>query len=309
MNILELFKEYDTICLFRHQVADADALGSQFGLKSFIEQVYPDKKVYALGESLGSCAYLFPSIDTVSDEVVKQSLAVVLDSANVDRIDDQRFATAKKIIKIDHHVVVEDYANESYVDITASATCEVLANAMQTSGVAINEMCAKYLYLGLLADSGNFTTTNTTANTLRIGSYLVSCGLQVNKILQERTNLTLTDFHYTSLVRSKAQVNGKVIFAVINREDYKKFGYTYNEAKEKVFCMANINEMEMWCLFTQDEFSEEVIYHGSLRSKNYAINEVANTYNGGGHKNACGVKNLTLDTVMQLVNDLNGLVK
>lgn len=307
MDLLTLIKDYDTICLFRHQIADADALGSQFGLKSFIEQVYPEKKVYALGNSLGSCAYLFPSIDEVDDSIIQQSLAIVTDTANSERVDDARFLSAKKIVKIDHHVIVDNYAHEEIVDVKASATCEILAKLFKDSGVSINTSCAKYLYLGLLADSANFTTTNTSATTLEMGAYLVSCGLNVNEVLQERTNLTLNDYQYTTLVRSKAQVKDKVIYAVMEREDYTKFGFTYNEAKEKVFCMSNINEMEMWCLFTKDQ--EKDVYHGSLRSKNFEINEVANTFGGGGHKHACGVKNLSLSTIDELLNALNALTK
>ncbi len=88
----------------------------------------------------------------------------------------------------------------------------------------------------------------------------------------------------------------------MDREDYTKFDFTYNDTK-KIFCMANINEMEMWRLFTQDQESD--VYHGSLRSKRIPIHEVANTFGGGGHKHACGVKNLNKETIDQLIHRFN----
>ncbi len=307
MNVLEIIEQYDTICLFRHQIADMDALGSQFGLKQFIMDHYPNKKVYCLGQSLGSAAYLFPNIDEVEDHVIQDSLAIVLDTANVERIDDARYAQAKYIVKIDHHVEIEDFGHARFVNVNASATCEVLVDLIRATQASISKESAKYLYFGLLADSANFTTSNTTAHTLAVASYLVGCGLDVNQILQERTNLRLNDFRYVSDIRSSAIVEDKVIYAVMNKESYQKYGLSYNEAKEKVFCMANINEMEMWCLFTQDEADEDGLFNGSLRSKRYAIDEVANQFNGGGHKQACGVKKLTLQDIDTLVETLNTL--
>lgn len=303
MNILDIVKDYDVVTIFRHQIADQDALGAQFGMKSFLEQFCPDKKIYALGESIGSMGRLFPNVDQVDDATIKQSIAIVLDTADSARIDDERFALAKKLVKIDHHIVVEDYAEISIVDTSAAATCEILAFLFQESKGIVNETCAKYLYYGLTADSIQFSTTNTTANTLRAAAYLVDCGVNVSLIKQATSGMTLNEFRYINAIRSRVQIQGKVAYALMKQEDYEKYGMNYNQAKEKVFALANIDEFEIWCLFTEDTSYGEDIYNGSLRSKQVAINEIAANYRGGGHKNACGVKKLTLDDIQSIVND------
>ena len=56
-RILQLIEEYDTITIFRHQRPDCDASGSQFGLKQWINDNYPEKKVYALGKSGSHSGY------------------------------------------------------------------------------------------------------------------------------------------------------------------------------------------------------------------------------------------------------------
>ena len=48
-KILEEIKKYDTIVIARHIGADPDALGAQFALKSIILSLFPNKKVYAVG--------------------------------------------------------------------------------------------------------------------------------------------------------------------------------------------------------------------------------------------------------------------
>ena len=68
INILfELIDQYDIITIFRHISPDADALGSQFGLKQWIQDTYPQKQVYALGMDHGSKQHLYPEMDQVSD--------------------------------------------------------------------------------------------------------------------------------------------------------------------------------------------------------------------------------------------------
>ena len=48
-TMFELIEKYDVITIFRHVSPDSDALGSQFGLKQWIMDTYPNKQVFALG--------------------------------------------------------------------------------------------------------------------------------------------------------------------------------------------------------------------------------------------------------------------
>ncbi len=48
-DILESVKDFNTITIFRHVFADMDEIGSQFGLKYYLESAYPNKKIYCLG--------------------------------------------------------------------------------------------------------------------------------------------------------------------------------------------------------------------------------------------------------------------
>ena len=71
--------------------------------------------------------------------------------------------------------------------------------------------------------------------------------------------------------------------------------------------LAGIKEFWIWALFTYDQ--ETGYYAASLRSKQISIHEVANAYHGGGHKNACGVKNLSKKDIESLLQDLKQLIK
>ena len=97
--LFELVEQYDIITIYRHVSPDADALGAQFGLKQWIQETYPQKQVYALGRDASSKQSLFPQMDVVPDETVAASLAIILDTANGARVDDDRWSKAARTLK------------------------------------------------------------------------------------------------------------------------------------------------------------------------------------------------------------------
>ena len=124
--LFQLIEAYDVITIYRHIAPDSDALGSQFGLKQWILDTYPEKRVYALGLETSSKSLRFPDSDIVDDSVIKQSLAIILDTANTARIDDGRWRMASKSIRVDHHIIVENFADYEIIDDIFGATCEIL---------------------------------------------------------------------------------------------------------------------------------------------------------------------------------------
>ena len=46
----------------------------------------------------------------------RKSLAIVLDTANAKRVDDSRFQSATHILKVDHHILVDSFADTEIVD-------------------------------------------------------------------------------------------------------------------------------------------------------------------------------------------------
>ena len=150
--LFELVEQYDIITIYRHVSPDADALGAQFGLKQWIQETYPQKQVYALGRDAGSKQSLFPQMDVVPDETVAASLAIILDTANGARVDDDRWSKAVRTLKIDHHIVVESFADVEVVEDLFGATCEMLAYMFEQKQLRLSATCAQYLYGGIIAD-------------------------------------------------------------------------------------------------------------------------------------------------------------
>ncbi|MBR6564610.1 MAG: bifunctional oligoribonuclease/PAP phosphatase NrnA, partial [Clostridia bacterium] len=109
-QILAKIKEYDTIMIFRHIRNDGDCVGSTKGLKRIIELTWPEKKVYLIDPEFDEyLAFLGKGDDDVADEVYQSALGIVVDTASVARISNKKYSLCKELIKIDHHIPLENY--------------------------------------------------------------------------------------------------------------------------------------------------------------------------------------------------------
>ena len=310
MNFYDLKSEIENasvITVFRHANPDCDAVGSQFGLKNWIIENYPDKKVYACGNE--KCDQgVWPENDSVSDEVIASSLAIVLDTGNTARIDDQRYVLSHRIIKVDHHPEREAYGQCRMVNDKAAATCEILACFLREfKGSKVSLKTAEYLYCGILTDTLNFTTTNTTADTLMAAGYLCQFGVRIPFLARNLFDKSLNGFRFSAYVRSHVSLLGECIaYEILSEEVIQNANMTASKARSFIDELGHVRDFEIWCIFTEKTVNGEVLYDGSLRSKTVVINDLAEMFHGGGHKNASGVKNLTkedIEKLLELMND------
>lgn len=301
-KILDKIEQYDVITIFRHQYPDMDAIGSQIGLKKALQSLYPEKKIFAVGQMKKDGE----PMDKVDDETIARSLGILLDTANKERVDDNRFFKAKETIRIDHHVKVEELADLEWIDERASATCELLGLLFLETGKKISPEAAQYIYEGLIADNIRFTTSNTRPESFRAGEYLVSCQADVQKANENNYGISLIDFYYETKVRSKATYKNHVLYSVMKRADYEELNMSFSQAKEKVYALANVDEVKAWALFTE---KEPGIYNASLRSKTLDIRQIALKFGGGGHQCASGIKGLSIHQVNEIIEQLVDLKK
>ncbi|MDO4466606.1 MAG: bifunctional oligoribonuclease/PAP phosphatase NrnA [Bacillota bacterium] len=296
--ILEKIQEFDVITIFRHQAPDMDAFGSQLGLKYSILERYPDKKVYALGDS-GSRDEFNMYLDEVEDEIVHQSLAIVLDTANSPRVDDERFKNAAYSIRIDHHVQVETLCDYEWIEPKASATCEMLALLFKEWDWKLPQIGAQFLYCGLTADNCRFSIASVREESFEAGAYLFANGVDVVKATEMNFASTYNDFCYETIVKQKSIRVGNALTAILENEDYEAVGFNFVQAKEKVYALGGIRDIQVWALFTKMEDREH--YSASLRAKTKDVRSIAEKFGGGGHVCAAGIKNLTREQVDEII--------
>jgi len=306
-EIMKCIEDYDVITIFRHEYGDPDAYGSQFGLKEILESNYPNKKVYALGKDNSTLTgFLYPECDVVEDDVIVSSLAIVLDTANTARIDDQRYATADKIIKIDHHLYVEAYGYIDLVDTSAGATCALITEFALECQLSISASAATFLYSGIVGDTGRFMFDNTTSKTFEVVAYLLDCGASIKRVYDTLYSRSIEEVKLTGFILENFKIkNPHFAYYILEEEDYTKLGVPFDKAKEYVNTLAGIEGIDVWMSATFNPVTK--FYHLSLRSKAIDINQVAVEFGGGGHKQASGVKASTMERVNLIIDALDKL--
>ena len=305
-KIFKKIEEYKNICIFRHVRPDGDATFAQFALASFIKDNFKNKNVKICGNDEYD---LLPYSYIPKTSYISNSLVFVLDTSNSNRIDGLDALKGDYIIKIDHHPSNDNYGNINISNPLACSTCEVLASIFYSNKkYIVSNKTATYLYSGILTDSNCFTTSNTTSDSLYYASRLTKDGkFDISSLNNYLFSKSINEFNSVTNFRKNLIINKSVGYVILDTDKLNSQHMSKDEAKNSVDEFKYINGLKIWAVFAEDRKNK--LYDGSIRSKSlYVINDICSKYNGGGHKNACGVKGLTLKQVKALIKDLSKIV-
>lgn len=301
----EVFKEIeqaDSIVIFGHKNPDGDCVGSVLGMKHALLDLFPNKKVYALGTH-PSYLPVSENSDEVDDEVIKNSLALMVDLSDLDRVEDQRIHLAPKIVCIDHHMKQFDDLFPVIRDEDAPSATFVIAKClMMRYGKIPSKKCATYLFLGLITDSGRFQY-DSRPETLRIAAELMEYGIDFKSMYAGLYRQTSLELKYRSVIYSNFKFDGLVAYCCVTKEMYTQLGLTQNEASGKVNLLAYLDNHPMWAFFIEQD---DGIIRVELRSNSkYNVQNVATKFGGGGHLAASGCRLDTFDKVKDVLEAMN----
>lgn len=306
-ELLNRIKEYKNICIYRHIRPDGDAVFSQFAMYQFIKDNFKDKHV----EMIGTMEYdLMPYTNTVNKSFISKSLVIVLDTSSCGRVDDLSYELGNYIIKIDHHPETDPYGDINYVDDSCASTTEHLAKifySKEFSKCILSSDVCMYLYSGILTDSNCFSTSSTSSNTLYYASKLCKDGnFNISALNNYLFDLDIERYKNISILRNKLVIEDYVGYVIANEILLNKLKMDQNDAKNAIDEFNHIKGLRIWAIYAYNK--ETKLYDASIRSNTkYAINTLCAKYNGGGHKNACGVKNLTFKQVKSMISDLKNI--
>ncbi|MEC9484636.1 MAG: bifunctional oligoribonuclease/PAP phosphatase NrnA [Candidatus Izemoplasma sp.] len=308
-TIHDLIARYETIIVFPHARPDGDAIGTAFGLKHMIEASYDNKTVYVVGETSDFTSYIGVPDVLKDDTVFDNALGILVDTANIERMGDERFKRCEKTIKMDHHIQVETYGDVEYIDTSRPAAALIildLYNAFKEEYVLSKE-AADALFFGILTDTGRFKYSGVDGDTFRNVALLYDAGLDARDVydyLDTRTE-NFTRFKGFVLQNYKKTENGVVYFKILPKY-LEEFDVDLEEATSLVNELGKFKDCPIWALFAE---YEEGIVRCRLRSKGPAINELAAKYDGGGHAMASGASLGTWDRTDLLLEDADKLAK
>ncbi len=303
-KIIKIIKDYDEIVLARHIGPDPDAIASQIALRDSIRLTFPNKKVYAVGAGVHRFKYL-GNLDKINLKELENALLIVLDVPNFIRVDGIEDLEYKAILKIDHHPAEDIIGDVDWTDDTMSSTCEMIANLIMDTKLVLDHKIAENLYLGMVFDSDRFLLQNTSTETFKTVYNL----LNISKIdfvplydnLYERS---IIEEKFRAYIINNIEISENGFgYIYVSDDILKKYHVEATIVSNQVNDFYFIKELICWMFVVYDERND--IYKANIRSRGPIINEIANKYNGGGHKFASGCRSKDLKTLEKLAKDLD----
>ncbi len=290
-EIIAELKRCSHVLISVHKNPDGDALGSQLALMLALERLGKSVTAHNL-EPVPEIYRFLPHADAITsgDRVVGAFDALVVMDCDPGRTHlFNGVYPARTLINIDHHITNQREWPLTWLDPDASATGEMTYLLMKRMGLPIESDIALCLYTAIFTDTGSFRYSNTSPESMRISAELLEAGADpwlVTENVYESCAFNRLKLLGNVLAGMERSEDGRIAWVVITDDLYRKTGTSAEDTENFINFVRSVKGVEVAVLFRQ---TAEAQYKVSLRSKGRAdVSAVAQTFGGGGHKNAAG---------------------
>lgn len=309
-DIVKIIDSYDIIYITSHKSPDGDSYGSTIAFKKMLQLKYTNKKIHLIyEEEIPSYIYKLgveKEINTNPEKISENSLLLVLDTANKERIalKEEILNKFDTVINIDHHISNTKYATYNYIEDISSVS-ELIISFIPILNIEINKEIASLIYLGIINDTGNFRHSNTTKSTFLNAAKLMEYGIDISKIY----------FLLFEKSIKKSKIFGKAMSEAnyVSKFSFMYFLLTKNEIEKEQLISEDMDGISEVLLSTKNvdislflKETEDKKLKGSLRSKtNFNVSKMAqDLFNGGGHIKAAGfISNHSYEKTIKMIMD------
>jgi bifunctional oligoribonuclease and PAP phosphatase NrnA len=193
------------------------------------------------------------------------------------------------IINIDHHPGNRMFGAINWFDEGAAACGEMVFDVIEALGVTLTPEIATHVYIAILTDTGGFHFSHITPRTFEICRRCVEAGAEpeaIARAIYDSCSMGRLRLMGTVLHNLEFECNGRVALANLSLALLEQAGATHEDADGLINIPLTVNDIQAVAFFK--EIAPDS-YRLSMRSKgDIDVNRVANTFGGGGHKNAAG---------------------
>lgn len=308
---IELIKKSNSIYIASHINPDGDAIGSM--LSMYIALKNMNKDVHVIIPKYSDRFDFLEEIKLAEKEIEENNydLCIAVDVSNIDRlsISEEEYSKAQNTLVIDHHINTKIEADIIITDSKSPAACQIIYEMFEANDINIDSNIAKYLYLGMLTDTGSFNYQNTTPRTHRIVANLIETGIDfayickmVNDTMKE-SRLKLVSYAIDNMETYK---EGKIKYVKVENDILRSLGINEEDAEGIVNYLRCIEGVDI-AIYVRG--LKDGSYKVSMRSNgNVDISDAAIKLGGGGHKNAAGFTvNEEIDKVKDEIIEIVGV--
>jgi len=322
-TILNVIANHNSFVISTHVKPDGDALGSQFGLYSFLKDL--GKHVWVVNDEPVPAMYsFFPFSDIVLQKPPAEQfeILIVTDAGSLKRIGERlekSLIPQKAIINIDHHKTNDRFGHYNFVLPGVASTSELIykiikrlhpdearrhpsygdeTRRLASCGDKTRRLsaCGKIglegaicLYTGIMTDTGGFRYSNTTPETHCIAADLISEGVPYDKIYEYVYEATSANrIRLLSLALNTLQLtdDGRIGWIYITQDMYALTGTIKDDTENFINYVRYIDTVDVAVLYREMEDHKTKV---SFRSRDSIdVSKIAEAFGGGGHRNAAG---------------------
>lgn len=309
-GIFRLINESNTICVAGHKSPDGDCIGSVTAMYMYLKEL--GKDVYTGFD--GGIPYNLESFITpemkLEDKEKKYDLLIMMDCADEFRLGNNMYLLEKAdhIVCIDHHKTNANFAEYNIIVKDFSSTGELLYHFFKMKNININLDIAERIYLAMVMDTGGFSYSSTTSDTLRVAADLLEIGVntsELDNLLFNSMPLKLFKAFNSLLSTANYYYSGQLGIIKISQAILEEYDLAYSDLDGLVGAIREVKEIEVSCVLKEKKAGGVKI---SLRSKTGKVDvaEICQMHGGGGHSRAAGAdidKSLN-ETEKILIEDL-----
>ena len=292
------------ILLFAHSRPDADTVGSNLALLSYLKKEGKSVDIACFDEYPGYLknlmVYDFKNPNKIDLEQYNSVFALDSVERGFEKIKN-KLSDRQAVVLIDHHPDISLEGDVKIIDPTYSSASEIIFDLFDFLNARITNEMATFLLMGILGDTGNLQHSNTTPKVMHTAANLLNKGASVSKISKvifSGNSFATLKLWGRALEKAKINPRNKMIATVITLKDLKECNATYDDVAEISSILNTAPETAFSLVLSERDGG---IIKGSLRSEKYKgvdVSEIAHQFGGGGHKLASGfeIKGKILET-------------
>ena len=290
MLAAEALHKANRILVLGHRGADGDVAGSSLALAIALREQGKSVTIYneePYGEGVDWLPQAGDVVTSLSSSACFDA-TVVVDAADPARCGAD-FPSAQRrgtFIWVDHHRIDVPPGDLNYIDLTAAAVGEQIAEILDAMGHPLSKDVATCLYTSLMSDTGGFRYANTSARALRLAGRLVAAGVEpwdITQHLYESQPVPKLRLLARALSSLELSPEGKVGLVSLSAHDLERAGADEKHVHGIVNHVRGLRGVELGILAREIGEDVEIV----LRSSgNVSAADVAALLGESGNPNA-----------------------
>ena len=310
-SIARALKGKKRVLIATHVNPDGDAIGSATALSHVALHMGAETRIFlvtGLPDFLSWLPIPCPYVTTLAglDEWTPDLLAVV-DCGDAKRTGPELEALLTKgippesargsgwdkveSINIDHHLSNPEFATHNWVEPKRAATGELVGMLAEHLGIALTGDLAMAVYLALVADTGNFTYSNSGPECFAMAARIIGGGLDIAAFTSRYENTwSIGRMHLWGRLMSEVtlHMNGAVACSVVPKKYLDESGLRKSDLDGFAAVLRRLRGVRVGLFVREDAPGLCKI---SLRTMgDVDVSTVAALFGGGGHAAAAGAE-------------------